>query len=151
MAVHEITASMGPATSVTGTGHSSPMICRSVTTFATTAVLELRGLLVPVLRRSPRRGCAFSVRTRWRTRSSSRSKATVPRIGRREDVRRSMLHRREKSGCILMRCSGGFVRILKDGTAEWKKGATTSTSSPRARSDDRDDDEDPFLRSWNRG
>ena len=56
-----------------------------------------------------------------------------------EDVRRSMLHRREKSGCI--------VRILKDGTVEWKKGATTSTSSLRARSDDRDDDEDPFLRA----
>ena len=37
--------SMGPATSVTSIGHSSPMICRSVTTFATTAVLELRGLL----------------------------------------------------------------------------------------------------------
>ena len=64
-----------------------------------------------------------------------------------EDVRRSMLHRREKSGCILMRCSGGFVRILKDGTVEWKKGATTSTSSLRARSDDRDDDEDPSLRA----
>ena len=82
----------------------------------------------------------------WRLQGHS-----LPRIGRREDVRRSMLLQREKSGCILMRCSGGFVRTLKDGTAEWKKGATTSTSSPRARSDDRDDDEDPFLRSWNRG
>ena len=68
-----------------------------------------------------------------------------PRIGRRKDVRRSMLLRREKSGCILVGRSGGFVRILQDGTAKWKKGATTSTSSPRARSDDRDDDEDPFY------
>ena len=146
---------MVPATSVTGTGHSSPMICWSVTTFAPTAVLELRGLLVPVIRRSSRRGWhsasgpggdveqqqeVVEIFCSWRLQGHSH-----PRIGRRKDVRRSMLLRREKSGCILVGRSGGFERILQDGTAKWKKNATTSTSSPRARSDDRDEDEDPFY------